>query len=204
MIESDLWASMEAGGKMSVVQRARIKWQSLNSRLTGLSFPVVGGGVSWKPQVDEKAIVRSVITALEDKRALYEHYDREIQSEVNPSLMNIRALLTDAIGKLNENSPAASPFKVMRAACRDFLTQSHSDLLGRPIRRLHIPGPGVEGSATSESIETTADNFFVALGKIRGVFGQQLAHLAYLYQIDLEEQLAAILPPEPRSDDGTA
>jgi hypothetical protein len=190
---------------MSVVQRTRIKWQSLNSRLTGLSFPVVGGGVSWKPQVDEKAIVRLIITALEDKRALYEDYDREIQSEVNQSLMNIRVLLTDAIGKLNENSPAASPLKVMRAACRDFLTQPHSDpLLGGPIRRLHIPEPGVEGSATSESIETTAENFFVALGKLRGVFGQQLAHLAYLYEIDLEEQLAAILPPEPRSDDGTA
>jgi hypothetical protein len=45
------------------------------------------------------------------------------------------------------------------------------------------------------------DNFFAALGKLRGVFGQQLALVAYLYRIDLEKELASILPPEPRSGD---
>lgn len=74
----------------------------------------------------------------------------------------------------------------MRAACRDFLTQPHAHpLLGRRM------GP----HARSE------DNFFAALGKLRGVFGQQLALVAYLYRIDLEKELASILPPEPRSGD---
>lgn len=165
----------------------------------GNLVPGCGWRCSWRPAVDEEAIVRAVIVALEDKRALYEDYDREIRIEVNQSLMNIRALLTDAIGKLGENSPAVPAFKIMRAACRLNLIQT--PLIGRPIRRLHIPAPGAEGPAWSESIESTADNFFVALGKLRGIFGQQLAHLAYLYQIDLEGQLVSILPPEPASDD---
>lgn len=37
--------------------------------------------------------------------------------------------------------------------------------------------------------------FFVALGELRAVFGIHIAWLAYEYQIDLEEQLTAILPP---------
>jgi hypothetical protein len=39
------------------------------------------------------------------------------------------------------------------------------------------------------------EEFFVGLGKLRAPFGQQLAILGYLYGIDIEEQLAAILPP---------
>ena len=40
------------------------------------------------------------------------------------------------------------------------------------------------------------EQFFIELGKLRAVFGQQLALLGYLYGVDIEESLAAILPPE--------
>ncbi len=62
------------------------------------------------------------------------------------------------------------------------------------------PGDGLQ-SIVEEPIISNEDNFFAALGKLRGIFGQQLADIAYLYRIDLEEQLASILPPEPKSDD---
>ena len=40
------------------------------------------------------------------------------------------------------------------------------------------------------------EQFLIELGKLRSVFGQQLAVLGYLYGIDIEESLATILPPE--------
>lgn len=41
------------------------------------------------------------------------------------------------------------------------------------------------------------ETFLIALGTLRATFGQQIALLAHLYDIELEEHLAAILPPEP-------
>jgi hypothetical protein len=153
------------------------------------------------------------------KRVLYVNDEREIRDYVNQSLLDIRKVLTDAISKVNDSSPAAKAFRIMRAACREFLTQPHSDpLIGKTVRRYYVPPPpGVRGSATDASAlpkqeepklpardmssKVTEDNFFVSLGKLRGVFGQQLAELAYLYSIDFEQDLATILPPEPQSDD---
>ena len=40
------------------------------------------------------------------------------------------------------------------------------------------------------------EEFFVGLGKLRATFGQQLAVLGYLYGVDIEADLATILPPE--------
>src|SRR5262249_21733730 len=85
-------------------------------------------------------------------------------------------------------------------ACREFLTQPHSHpVLGKVVRRMIVgpPGDGPQ-SIVEEPIISNEDNFFAALGKLRGIFGQQLADIAYLYRIDLEEQLASILPPEPK------
>ena len=43
------------------------------------------------------------------------------------------------------------------------------------------------------------EQFFIELGKLRSVFGKQLAVLGYLYGVDIEEGLASILPPEAKS-----
>ncbi len=72
----------------------------------------------------------------------------------------------------------------MRASCRDFLTltsakayeQSRGEMRGHHMWQ--------------------QEQFFIELGKLRSVFGQQLAVLGYLYGVDIEESLASILPPE--------
>ena len=168
------------------MKRVRIEAQSLLARLGGLTLPGVGG-VSWKAPESERKVVRDAIKFLEDRRALYVDFDQEIQDQVVSSLLNIRTELTSALQRVSEGSPAAGAFKVMRAACRQFLTEPHTHpdrgrMLGRQARE--------------------EDNFFAALGKLRGVFGQQIAALAYLYRVEVEEQLASILPPEPKDDDG--
>src|SRR5262249_39607100 len=159
------------GGVMSRIKQARIKSQTLGSRLSGVSL--FGFGASWKAPEPERDVVRSVINVLEDRRALYVDFELEIEDQVNDSLVQIRKVLTDGITRVSDSSPAAEAFRIMRAACREFLTQPHSNpLLGRRVGR----------HARSE------DKFFAALGKLRGVFGQQRGLLGYPYRIDVEKQ----------------
>ena len=43
------------------------------------------------------------------------------------------------------------------------------------------------------------EEFFIGLGKLRQTFGQQIAILGYLYRVDIEADLASILPPDTLS-----
>jgi hypothetical protein len=46
------------------------------------------------------------------------------------------------------------------------------------------------------------EEFLIELGKLRAIFGQQIALLGYLFGIDIEEQLADTLPPLPTPGNG--
>jgi hypothetical protein len=197
---------------MGKVKQARILSKTLASRLSGVS--ALGFGASWNAPEPERDVVRSILNELEDRRVLYVDFEHEIQDHVTQSLVEIRKVLTDGINRVSDSSPAAQAFRIMRAACRQFLTQPHShpilgpsvatemvtpvefDAEGRPVR---FERETIWEAAKDESWKE--DNFFEALGKLRGAFGQQIALLAYLYRIDLEKELASILPPEPQMDD---
>ena len=71
----------------------------------------------------------------------------------------------------------------MRGACRDFVDQ--------------VGQTSLRGSDTTFARDWQGENFLIALGILRATFGQQIALLAHLYSVDLEEHLAAILPPVP-------
>jgi hypothetical protein len=49
--------------------------------------------------------------------------------------------------------------------------------------------------------DRNSEEFLIGLGALRAVFGQQIALLSHMYAIDLEEQLAGILPPIPEVDE---
>lgn len=72
----------------------------------------------------------------------------------------------------------------MRAAARKFLSDPRPDF--RNITHRH---------GRWDDRETDA-GFFVALGELRATFGLHIATLACLYGIDVEEGLAAIMPPD--------
>jgi hypothetical protein len=164
-------------------KRAKVRSQSLASRLAGVS--ALGFGVSWKAPEPERVVVRDVITALEDKRALYSQAVWEEPHHVVQSLFKIRDELTDGLKRVGDRSPAKDAFRIMRAACRDFLSLTSAKAYE------HNTGM-MRGNHMWEQ-----EQFFIELGKLRSVFGQQLATLGYLYGIDIEESLATILPPEP-------
>jgi hypothetical protein len=159
------------------LKKARVKAKSLANRISGVSVGPHGVGISWKPPELERDVVRKLIIFLEDKRALYIEYDREVRDYVKQSLLQIRDALTDAVKDVGDSSPARDSLRMMRAACRAFDNKVSEQ------ERHHR--------------HAMEEEFFVELGKLRAIFGMQIAILAYLYNIDVEEGLASILPPDP-------
>ena len=78
----------------------------------------------------------------------------------------------------------------MRAACRKFLNTVQADEHGREIIRYgHHHGHWASWV------------FNGALGEMRGVFGIHLALLATEYGLDVEDELASILPGEDNNEE---
>lgn len=168
---------------MAKTTKIKIKAKSLLGRIGGVS--AFGLGVSWKAPESDRAVVRDVLTFLEDRRALYVGAIMEQPDHVVASVLRMRDELTAALKRVSDDSPAKQSFRVMRAACREF----PSEVGGGPHQGRHWG-------------EFAQEQFLLALGRLRGVMGHHVAALAQGYSIDVEEHLAAILPPAPSEDGG--
>jgi hypothetical protein len=170
------------GRSRDITQKGRIAANSLVHRLSGFSLPFFG--VQWTPPADEREIVRGLLTAMEDRRVLFVPYNLEVVSQLTSSVLQIREILTKTLQTLPETSRAAGSIRAMRTACRRFLEEPMPDF--RNLMRWH-GGPHPDGEEGSPS-------FFVALGELRATFGTHIAALAYQYGLDVEPELAPILP----------
>lgn len=162
-----------------------MKVSEIANRLTGISTPIIG--VSWQPAGSETAAARRVVAFLEDRRVLYNPGEMEVPAHCVSSVLQIRHFLTAEIGSLGGKSELGASLRAMRAACRKFL-----DAVGGEDSEiaLHAREPGHYASWT----------FYGALGEMRGVFGIHLARVAALFRIDIEDELAAILPSKAEGD----
>lgn len=172
--------------------RGKIAFQKLASRLTGIS--AFGFGANWEAPENDTAVVRNLIHFLEDRRVLYVDYCLEIPSEVDHSLLKVREELTAALQRLPAYSPAVEPIRMMRASARKFLNREYPRFRNFVDHHYHH-----HSWRTPEG----DPGFFTALGELRANFGREIATLAYVYGIDVEEELASILPPEPSTHDGS-
>jgi hypothetical protein len=168
--------------------RVGMKFFEIANRLTGISTPIIG--VSWQPTGSETAATRRVVAFLEDRRVLYYPGEMEVPVHCVSSVMQIRRFLTAEIGRLGRKSELGASLRAMQAACRKFLDAvggEDSEIL------LHAREPGHYAGWT----------FYGALGEMRGVFGIHLARIATRFQVDVEDELAAIIPlaPDDDSDD---
>jgi hypothetical protein len=160
-------------------RKGRLNIMDLARRITGFSTPIVG--VSWNPPAADRDAVRTFLTFLEDRRVLFNPFNLEVEYQVQQSILQIREHCTKAIGTLPDGSHAIAPLRGIRAACRRFLDEPLTNS-----RRLHqrdFYGP--EGP-----------EFFAALGEFRATVGVHVASLAVLYRIELEPELASIVPAE--------
>lgn len=157
-------------------QQLLYKFSELASRINGISIPVFG--VARQPPEPERAIIRSLLIFLEDRRALYNPFAYEMEHEVANSVIEIRTTLTDTLQRLQTSSKATSNIRAMRNACREYLDNSRDS--------------GGRGWPDS--------SFLVHLGRLRTIFGYHIAQLAVMYGIDVEGSLAKILPPEYKEE----
>lgn len=156
-------------------------------RLTGISCPIFG--VTWDPGVAKVTFARRVLTYLEDRRVLFVPWDMEVPEHCVQSILDIRRFLTDQLGHLDDKEEDIAPhLRAMRASCRQFLDVT-SALMDDPMGlRPFMPG-------------TPVWMFNDALGELRGVFGIHVAQLSAKFGVDIEDDLATILPA-PADDDG--
>jgi hypothetical protein len=165
---------------MAGSRRRRLGVPELARRITGFSTPFFG--VQWTPPSAERDTVRGFVTFLEDRRVLFTPYEREVAGQVEQSVHDIRRRCTECLAALPEQSSAVAPLRAIRAACRRFLDESSDNFRNVLVRYFgefqYEPG------------------FFTALGELRATVGAQIAILAVLYKIELEEELATIIPAE--------
>jgi hypothetical protein len=157
-----------------MVRPKKIAFREIANRISGISIPVFG--VSWQPPESERRIVRETFIFLEDRRALYNDFAHEIDQEVAQSVLAIRNELTEALKRLPEASEAVPCFKSMRAACREYLDTARGH------------GRGWNGPFS----------FMTQLGRFRAIIGVQVAYLAVKFGIDIDGELAHVVPAEFR------
>lgn len=162
-----------------------MKFPEIAKRLTGFSTPVFG--VSWNPPESERAVAKRVITQLEDRRVLYNPSEMEVPDYCVTSVVDIRRMLSRELGSLGDKSALAKSLRAMRTACRKFLDSVQAD--ERVVRF---------GAQTGHFASW---QFNGAVGELRGVFGVHLAQIATQYGLDIEGDLALILPAADESDD---
>ena len=172
-----------------------MKFSEIASRLTGVSCPIFG--VSWTAPAAEVTVARRVIAFLEDRRVLFNDDSIETPQYCVKSVLDIRGYLTTEIQQMADGELCAN-LRGMRAACRKFLDAVDEGGSGRVIRHALDHG------------HWASWKFGAALGELRGSFGQSIARIAAQNGLDVEDDLARILPasdtddasPEPRPGRG--
>ena len=155
--------------------KPRLLFQEIASKITGFSTPVFG--MQWTPPSKEREIAKSVVTFLEDRRVLYNPTELELPHHCISSVIEIRHFLTTKMNDLDQNGELAKNLKTMRAACRKFLDSA---------QRLDVQHFS-HGSYQSWV-------FYSSLGEMRGLFGMCLSQILLSYGLDIEKDLASILP----------
>jgi hypothetical protein len=160
------------------MNKLKLTFKEIASRITGLSIPIFG--ISWQPDDSDIKIAKRVINFLEDKRVLYSPYDLEVPNHCVSSILEIRKMLTDEIGKLSQKKELYNDLQLMRSACRKFLDelQQYNVDIDRPFQMSSFSGWV----------------FYSALGELRGVIGIYISKIAVAYGIDVTGELTRIIP----------
>jgi hypothetical protein len=161
-----------------------MNFKEIVGRLTGFSVPIFG--VSWNPPEPEIAVARRILAFLEDRRVLFNPYHLEVEDQCVESVVRIRHFLTDEIGHLSQDSKLGEHLRAIRTACRKFLDDMSPG--SRRISRPHWHAP-------------FGSEFFTSLGELRASIGFRVAAIALMHGLDVEGELASILPDAEQGND---
>lgn len=164
-----------------------MKFKEIINRISGISVPIFG--VQWNPPELEISKAKRLIEFLEDRRVLYTPDSMEVAEHCVKSVLEIRRFLTSELSDIDSDAELAKNLRAMRAACRKFL----NDVSYEDDRRI-ITFARDRGHYASWK-------FYGSLGIMRGVFGVHIALIAVSYGLNVEDELASILPNLDEHDD---
>jgi hypothetical protein len=118
---------------------------------------------------------------------LYDPYDVELPDACVMSVREIRKHLRTLIGQC-QSAELRDPLRAVQAACRQFLTDVEA-IDGRHGHHIHVMGGGSDSWVFNQ-----------ALGSFRARVGTSIAVIIEMFDIDIDEHLARVLPP-PVDDD---
>lgn len=151
-----------------------MKFERIYKNITGLSCPIFG--IQWKAPIIEADEAKKIVIFLEAKRVLFNPVDMEGASHCTSSVINIRSELTKVLQGLPSDSHLAKQLRKMRKACQEFC-----DSVGSP-NFIQLDHP-VQISILKR-----------ALFKLRQKCGNSLAEIAVTYGLDVDDELAIIIP----------
>lgn len=151
-----------------------MNFKEILSQLTGVSVPIFG--VQWQPITAEVTVARDLIRILEDKRVLFRPEEMEGFTYCLHSVEIIRQVLTASLQQVTTGTLIAKQLDRMRRAGRDFC-----DVVGSP-----------KFGASSNPVQRSI--LRRELTKLRSKFGSAVSALAIAYGLDVEDELASIIP----------
>lgn len=151
-----------------------MKFQEILARITGVSVPIFG--IQWQPMTPQVKVARDLMRELEDKRVLYRPEEMEGGQYCVHSVMDMRKTLTTSMQQVETDSPLYKQLQKIRRGCRDFC-----DVVGSP-RFDAAPFP-VQRSLLSRE-----------LTRFRQTTGASIGAIAIAYGLDVEDELASIIP----------
>lgn len=166
----------------------KVKASEIASRLTGFSTPFFG--LSWEPAVSDRSVAKRVVTFLEDRRVLYYSSALEEPDRCVDSVLEIRQLMTEVIGRGGIGAELEGSLRLVRRHCVRFLDQ---------VQEMFNQAPGFARGRRflfrDPALAWEDFRFATALGELRSGVGLQVGLIAAAFDLDVEDGLGTQIPP---------
>lgn len=138
------------------------------SKLSGISTPWLG--LEWEPPTNERKVITGLMAELIDRRMLYHTGCGVARKDMIDSSEKIRVDVTQAVKLLDWESKARPYLDSIVSACHEFQTF-------------------LEANFNPDGYGGPEEDFYMAIGELRGSVGFALVELCKMYKIPVEGNL---------------
>lgn len=138
------------------------------------------GGGAWERKDDDGELARRVLNLLADRRMLWKDFSLEIEEQCVTSADHVRKQLGGLLDNPEIGAELGRRVQLLQRLFRDFMGEV---------------GPA-GGNLDPNWRPMGTDPLSMALGRLRGLVGVQVGELAAQFDLDVSEDLSAIVPDQ--------